>query len=70
MLWINESSALNDSGTPMRWRLQVDWHQKDDVQRQIRSRIKGELRARGVEQEAMESIAANILDLAKVRSHR
>ena len=48
----------------------VDWHQKDDVQRQMRSRIKGELRAHGVEQEAMESLAANILDLAKVRSHR
>ena len=48
----------------------VDWHQKDDVQRQMRSRIKGELRAHGVEQEAMESLAANILDLAKVRTER
>ena len=48
----------------------VDWHQKDDVQRQMRSRIKGQLRASEFEPEAMESLTADIVDLAKVRHHR
>ena len=46
----------------------VDWWQKDDVQRQMRSRIKRQLRASGVAGDAVENLAADIVDLAKVRS--
>ena len=48
----------------------VDWWQKDDLQRQMRSRIKRQLRASGVETDAVESLAADIVDLAKVRTDR
>ena len=48
----------------------VDWWQKDDLQRQMRSRIKRQLRASGIETEAVESLAADIVDLAKVRTDR
>ena len=48
----------------------VDWWQKDDLQRQMRSKIKRQLRASGIEAEAVESLAANIVDLAKVRTDR
>ena len=48
----------------------VDWWQKDDLQRQMRSRIKRQLRASGVEADAVESLAADIVDLAKVRTDR
>ena len=48
----------------------VDWWQKDDLQRQMRSRIKRRLRAGGVEADAVESLAADIVDLAKVRTDR
>ena len=48
----------------------VDWWQKDDLQRQMRSRIKRQLRASGVEADEVESLAANIVDLAKVRTDR
>ena len=50
--------------------LLVDWWQKDDLQRQMRSKIKRQLRASGVEADAVESLAANIVDLAKVRTDR
>ena len=46
----------------------IDWGQKDDVQRQMRSRIERQLRASGVAADAVESLAADIVDLAKVRS--
>ena len=46
----------------------VDWEQKEDVQRQMRSRIKRQLRAGGIDPEATESLAAEIVDLAKVRT--
>ena len=46
----------------------VDWWQKDDVQRQMRSKIKRQLRASGLAGEAVESLAADIVDLAKVRT--
>lgn len=46
----------------------VDWQQKDDVQRQMRSRIKRRLRAGGIEHDAVESLAADIVDLANVRT--
>ena len=48
----------------------VDWWQKDDVQRQMRSRIKRQLRASGLAAEEVERLAAEIVDLAKVRSER
>ena len=48
----------------------VDWWQKDDLQRQMRSRIKRRLRAGGVAADAVESLAADIVDLARVRSDR
>ena len=48
----------------------VDWWQKDDVQRQMRSKIKRQLRASGVATDAIESLAADIVDLAKVRTDR
>ena len=46
----------------------VDWWQKDDVQRQMRSKIKRQLRASGIAGDAVENLAADIVDLAKVRS--
>ena len=46
----------------------VDWWQKDDVQRQMRSKIKRQLRASGMATDAIESLAADIVDLAKVRT--
>ena len=48
----------------------VDWWQKDDLQRQMRSQIKRQLRASGIAAEAVESMAAEIVDLAKVRTDR
>ena len=48
----------------------VDWWQKEDLQRQMRSRIKRQLRASGMAAEAVEAVAAEIVDLAKVRSER
>ena len=48
----------------------VDWWQKDDLQRQMRSRIKRQLRESGVAGDAVESLAAEIVDLAKVRTDR
>ena len=46
----------------------VDWQQKDDVQRQMRSRIKRHLRATGIGAESVDSLAAEIVDLARSRS--
>ena len=48
----------------------VDWWQKDDVQRQMRSRIKRQLRASGIAGNEVEGLAADIVDLAKVRTDR
>ena len=48
----------------------VDWWEKDDVQRQMRSKIKRHLRASGVGPGAVESLASDILDLTKVRTGR
>ena len=48
----------------------VDWEQKEDVQRQMRSRIKRQLRAGGIDPDATDSLAAEIVDLAKVRTER
>ena len=48
----------------------VDWWQKDDLQRQMRSQIKRQLRASGVSDDTIEFLAADIVDLAKVRTDR
>ena len=48
----------------------VDWWQKDDVQREMRRKIKRRLRAARVDDDAVESLAADIVDLARVRSDR
>ena len=48
----------------------VDWWQHDDVQRQMRSKIKRQLRASGIEADQVEVLAADIVDLAKVRLDR
>ena len=48
----------------------VDWRQKDDVQRQMRAKIKRQLRASGIEADQVESLASEIVDLAKVRLDR
>ena len=41
-----------------------------NLQRQMRSQIKRQLRASGIAAEAVESMAAEIVDLAKVRTDR
>ena len=46
----------------------VDWQQKDDVQRQMRSRIKRHLRATGIGAESVDALAAEIVDLARSRT--
>ena len=48
----------------------VDWWQKDDVQREMRKKIKRRLRAARLDADAVESLAADIVDLARVRSDR
>ena len=40
------------------------------MQRQMRSRIKRQLRASGITGEAVEGLAVDIVDLAKVRTDR
>ena len=62
------ASLLDEAVTP--FTDLVDWEQKDDLQRQMRSRIKRQLRAGGIEADAVESLATDIVDLAKVRSDR
>ena len=62
------ASLLDEAVTP--FTDLVDWQQKDDRQRQMRSRIKRQLRAGGIDTEAVESLAADIVDLAKVRTDR
>ena len=48
----------------------VDWHQKEDVQREMRSKIKRLLRAGGISPKAVDALAVEIVDLAKVRTER
>ena len=61
-------SFLDEAGAP--FTDLVDWWQKDDVPRQMRSRIKRQLTANGIAGDAVESLAADIMDLAKVRTDR
>ena len=62
------ASLLDDAVAP--FTDLVDWWQKDDVQREMRARIKRQLRASGIAADAVESLAADIVDLAKVRTDR
>ena len=62
------ASLIDEAVTP--FTELVDWRQKDDAQREMRSQIKRRLRAGGIEDDAVESLAADIVDLAKVRTHR
>jgi len=45
----------------------VDWTQKEDVQREMRRRVKRELRLCGIADDRLDSIASALLDLARVR---
>lgn len=45
----------------------IDWVHKDDVQRDMRQRIKQRLRPAGVDSEKLEALTAKILDLARIR---
>ena len=62
------ASLIDEAVTP--FTELVDWWQKDDLQRQMRSRIKRQLRASGVSGDTVESLATDIMDLAKVRTER
>ena len=62
------ASLIDEAVTP--FTELVDWSQKEDLQRQMRSRIKRQLRASGVSGDTVESLAADIVDLAKVRTER
>ncbi|MCR9161683.1 MAG: type I restriction endonuclease subunit R [Nannocystaceae bacterium] len=43
----------------------VDWHKKDDIQREIRRKVKRQLRAAGVPN--VDALAGKLVDLAKAR---
>ena len=62
------ASLIDEAVTP--FTALVDWWQKDDLQRQMRSRIKRQLRASGIAADAVERLAADIVDLARVRNDR
>ena len=53
------ASLLDEEVTP--FTDLVDWRQKEDLQRQMRSRIKRQLRAGGIDDEAVESLATEPL---------
>ncbi|MBK6520023.1 MAG: type I restriction endonuclease subunit R [Polyangiaceae bacterium] len=48
----------------------VDWTRKDDVQREMRKRIKRQLRAAGYKDDKIETMAESIVDLLKRRRAR
>jgi type I restriction enzyme R subunit len=48
----------------------VDWWQKEDLQREMRQKIKRQLRASGLKKDAVDRLASEIVDLAKVRADR
>ena len=62
------ASLIDESVTP--FTELVDWWEKDDVQRQMRSKIKRHLRASGMASDSLERLASDIVDLAKVRTDR
>jgi type I restriction enzyme R subunit len=59
------ASLLDDAVEP--YTELVDWQLKDDIQRQMRSKIKKQLRASGMKGDDVEKLATDIVDLAKVR---
>ena len=48
----------------------LDWQHKDDVQREMRAKIKRQLRAAGFIGDEVERLAAAVVDLAKARCER
>ena len=48
----------------------VDWWEKDDIQREMHRKIKRQLRASGLASGQLDPLAAEIVDLAKVRQER
>jgi len=48
----------------------VDWVQKEDVQKEMRKRIKRQLRAAGFGDDKLDSVAESIVDLMKRRRAR
>ena len=59
------ASLLDDAVEP--YTELVDWQLKDDIQRQMRSKIKKQLRESGMKGDDVEKLATDIVDLAKVR---
>ncbi len=45
----------------------IDWIHKDDIQREMRKKIKGILRSKGYSFEEIETLTVQIMDLARVR---
>jgi type I restriction enzyme R subunit len=43
----------------------IDWRTKDDVQREMRRRVKRQLRAAGIDGDQVEAIANDLLDVAR-----
>lgn len=48
----------------------IDWARKDDVHREMRKKLKRQLRASGYASEQLDAIAAQLVDLLKVRKGR
>ncbi|MGH8059241.1 MAG: type I restriction enzyme endonuclease domain-containing protein, partial [Candidatus Entotheonellia bacterium] len=48
----------------------IDWARKDDIQREMRRRIKRQLRASGFSADCIEAMTAKIMDLARARLAR
>jgi type I restriction enzyme R subunit len=48
----------------------IDWTRKDDIQREMRRRIKRHLRASGCSGERIEAVTAKLMDLARARLAR
>lgn len=48
----------------------IDWARKDDIQREMRRRIKRQLRASGFSADRIEAMTAKIMDLARARLAR
>lgn len=46
----------------------VDWHHKENLQREMRKQIKRRLRGAGIDEASVEALAGEIVDLAKVRA--
>ena len=44
----------------------IDWTEKEDIQREMRREVKRLLRAKGFQEESLESLAREILNLARI----